>query len=200
MPPVTISVAGIAGTVRAYWLGKNGFQVVVVEQSLSNDQPGQIIDVDEPAQGIVKRMGLMNEIQYEVTHEAGIRFVDDLNREFATFPAGKTEISNEIEIMRLDLAEVLLDAADSFPNVESCYGRIIQSLEQTDSKVIVNIQEKAKDTISKEVFEILIACDGLRSTIRDMILPTFERKSWLKSVSAFAAFFSTPAEPQDRPS
>lgn len=100
--------------------------------------------------------------------------------------------------MRPALAGVLLGAADSFPNVEFRYGRTIQSLQQTESKVIVDIQEKVKDTTSQEKFDILIAYDGLRSTTRDMILPTLKRKSCLKSVNAFAAFFSMPGEPQDR--
>ncbi len=199
MPRVIISGAGIAGTVLAYWLGKHGFQVLVVERSSSNNQSGQIIDVEGPAQEIVKRMGVLDEIQSKVTHEAGIRFFDDSNRVFAMFPVGRTGISNEIEIMRPALAGVLLSAADSFPNVEFRYGSIVQSLRQTESKVIVDIQEKGKDTVSQEEFEMLIACDGLRSTTRDMILPSFERKSCVKSVNAFAAFFSLPAEPQDRP-
>lgn len=115
MPRVLISGAGIAGTVLAYWLGKNDFDVVVVERSKANNESGQIIDVEGPAQEIVKRMDVMEKIRSKITHVAGIRFVDDSNREFAKFPAGQTGISNEIEIMRPALAGVLLDAADSFP-------------------------------------------------------------------------------------
>lgn len=199
MPRVLISGAGIAGTVLAYWLGKSDFDVVVVERSKANNESGQIIDVEGPAQEIVKRMGVMQEIRSKITHEAGIRFVDDSNGEFAKFPAGQTGISNEIEIMRPALAGVLLDAADSFPNVEFRHSCTIQSLQQTDSKVIVDIQDKGKASIFKEEFDILVACDGLRSITRDFILPVSRRESCLKSVNAFVAFFSIPAEPQDRP-
>lgn len=101
--------------------------------------------------------------------------------------------------MRPALAGVLLGAADSFPNVDFRYGRTTQSRRQTDSNVIVGIQEKVKDTISQEEFGVLIACDGLHSTIRDTSLPTIKRESCLKSVNAFAASFSIPTEPQDRP-
>ncbi|KAK4697739.1 hypothetical protein P7C71_g387, partial [Lecanoromycetidae sp. Uapishka_2] len=199
MPRVIISGAGIAGAVLAYWLGKNGFQVIVVERSLPDNQSGQIVDVEGPAREIVKRMGVLEEIQSKVTHEAGIRFVDDSSREFARFPAGETEASSEIEIMRPALTGALLGAADGLSNVEFRYGRTIKSLQQTESKVIVDIREKMKDTISKEEFDVLIACDGMRSSTRDMILPASMRKSCVKSVNAFAAFFSIPAEPQDRP-
>ncbi|KAI9799742.1 MAG: hypothetical protein M1833_003861 [Piccolia ochrophora] len=199
MPRVIISGGGIAGTVAAYWLGKHGFQVVVAERSSSENQSGQIIDVEGPAQEIVKRMGVMEDIQSKTTHEAGIRFVDDSGQEFATFPAGKTGISNDIEIMRPALVEALVGAAGSLANVEFRYGRTIQSIQQTDSKVIVEIQERGKDTNPTEEFDILIACDGLRSRTRDMILPVDKRQSCLKSLNVFAAFFSIPAKPQDRP-
>lgn len=183
----------------AYWLGKHGFQVVIVERSSSNNQAGQIIDVEGPAREIVKRMGVIEEVQSNVTHEAGVRFVDDSGREFAMFPASETGASSELEIMRPALAGVLLAAADSFSNVEFRYGCKIQSLQQTGSKVIVDIREKGKDAISKEEYDFLVASDGLRSSTRDMILPTVERESCVKSIKAFTAFFSIPAEPQDRP-
>ena len=199
MTRVIISGAGIAGTVLAYWLGKHGFQVVVIERSSSNTQAGQIIDVEGPAKDIVTRMGVMEEIRSQVTHEAGIQFFDEFSRVFATIPVDGSGFSNELEIMRPALAGVLLGAADSFPNVKFRYGCTIQSLRQTDSRVIVDIQDKAENTTSKEDFDILVACDGLRSTTRDMILPVDKRKSCLKSVNAFTAFFAIPAEPQDRP-
>ena len=183
----------------AFWLGKHGFQVVVLERSASDNQSGQIIDVEGPAQEIVKRMGVLEEIKSKVTHEAGLRFVDDSNREFARFPVGETGISNEIEIMRPALASVLLGAADSFPNVDFRYGCTIQSVRQSDSEVIVDIRERVKDAVSQEEFDILVACDGLRSPTRDMILPPSQRQSCVKSVNTFSAFFSIPAELQDRP-
>ena len=199
MPRVIISGAGIAGTVLAYWLGKNGFQVVVVERSLSSTQSGQIIDVEGPAQEIVTRMGLMEDIKSKVTHEAGIRFVDDSSQEFALFPVGRTGISNEIEIMRPALAAVLFAAADKLPNVEFRNGCTIQAIQQSVSEVIVDIHHKASGAISQEHFDMLVASDGLRSPTRDLILPISDKESCLKSLKIFAAFFSIPAKPHDRP-
>ncbi|KAL8882790.1 MAG: hypothetical protein Q9192_007519, partial [Flavoplaca navasiana] len=182
MPRVIISGAGIAGTVLAYWLGKNAFDVVVVERSMSSTQSGQIIDVEGPAHEIVTRMGLMEEIKSNVTHEAGMRFVDDSGKEFARFPVGSTRISNEIEIMRPALSGILLAAAENLPNVEFRNGCTIQGLQQTTSDVIVDIHHKANDTTSQEHFDILVAADGLRSPTRDLILPASKRASCLKSI------------------
>ena len=199
MSRVLISGAGIAGAVLAYWLGKNGFHVIVLERSPSPTQDGQIIDVEGPSREIVERMGILTEIQSKVTHEAGIRFLDENGQQCAVFPAGKANISKEIEIMRPVLAEVLLDVADEFSNVEFRYGCTIQSLQQTESKAIVDIEDKTTGRTSKEEYDILIACDGLRSKTRDMILSVSERESCLRSAKIFVAFFSIPAEPRDRP-
>ncbi|KAL6714525.1 hypothetical protein ACLMJK_007950 [Lecanora helva] len=199
MPRVIISGAGVAGIVLAYWLGKHGFHVLVVERSLPNNQSGQIIDVEGPAREIVDRMGLTEEIQSHVTHEAGIRFVDNSGHEFAKLPVGETGVSNEIEIMRPALVDIILRAAKSFPNVEFRYRCTIQSLGQTESRVIVDVEDKEKGAVVKEEFDFLVACDGLRSSTRDMILPLSNRASCVKSTNTFCAFFSIPAEPQDRP-
>ena len=199
MPRVIIVGAGIAGTVLAYWLGKHGFQVVVVERSSSESKAGQIVDVEGPAREVVKRMGLMEEVESESTHEAGLRFLDESSREFACIPAGKTQISNEIEIMRPSLATLLQLAAGGFSNVDTRYRCTIQSLEQIDSHVLVEIKNTADNYTTTERFDFLIACDGLRSPTREMIVPASECKSCLKSAKVFAAFFSIPAEPQDRP-
>ncbi|KAL8794793.1 MAG: hypothetical protein Q9182_007590 [Xanthomendoza sp. 2 TL-2023] len=199
MPRVIIVGAGIAGSVLAYWLDKYGFHVVVIERSPPGNESGQVIDVEGSAEEIVKRMGLLEQIQSRVTHEAGIRFVDESGREFGRFPAGNSGISKEIEIMRPALADILLAAADSFPHVEFRNNRTVQSIHQTHSKVLVEIKERGNENLSQEEFDILVACDGLRSPTRDMILPKSQRESCVKSVNAFAAFFSIPAEPRDRP-
>ncbi|KAL9599929.1 MAG: hypothetical protein Q9219_003491 [cf. Caloplaca sp. 3 TL-2023] len=199
MARVLISGAGVAGAVLAYWLGKNGFQVVVIERSPSRTEDGQIIDVEGPSREIVERMGVIDEIQTNITHEAGVRFFDEHGRPFASFPAGKVNVSKEIEIMRPALARILLSAADGFPNVEFRYGRTIQSLQRTETSVTADIQDRGTGAITKEEFDILVACDGLRSKTRDMILPPSERKSCVESTKFFVAFFSIPAEPQDRP-
>lgn len=88
--------------------------------------------------------------------------------------------------------------ADSFPNVQFRYGCTIQSLQQTDSNVFLDVGDRVKRTTYKEEFDSLFACDGLRSanTRHD---PVCDRAQFLKSVNVFVAFFSIPARPQDRP-
>lgn len=69
----------------AYWHGRNILRVVDAESSTSNTQSGQIIDVEGPAQEILKQMGVLEGIESKVTHGADIRFADDAGKEYARF-------------------------------------------------------------------------------------------------------------------
>lgn len=198
-PKVLISGGGIAGNVLAYWLGKYGFRVVVVERASSRGTAGQVIDVAGPAEEIVKRMGLIDEIRRRATHEAGFQLVYPDNRAVGTIPAGTSSASKEIEIMRPELADILYNAAISQEGVEFRFNTTIQSLSNTKEKVTVETIDSGSKTSINEDFDILVACDGLRSRTRNMILPVDQRESCVKSINAFVAFFSVPAEPQDQP-
>lgn len=183
----------------AYWLGKHDFEVVVLERASPENQQGQIIDVVGPAQEIVTKMGLLEEVMASVTHEAGFSLVDSSNRTVGTVKAGQTAATKEIEIMRPTLAGILLKAAKSFDHVDFWYGCTIIDLQQNGSSVTIEIRDRDKSLTSKETFDYLVACDGLRSSTRDMILPATERDSCLKPIDCFVAFFNIPAESHDRP-
>ena len=183
----------------AYWLGKHNFEVVVLERSLPENQQGQVVDIEGPALDIVTKMGLLEEIMAGVTHEAGFSLVDSSNRTFGTVKAGQTAATKEIEIMRPNLAAILLKAANSFDHVDLRYGCKIIDLQQNGSSVTIEIRDREKSVTSKETFDFLVACDGLRSSTRDMILPATERDSCLKPIDCSVAFFNIPAESQDRP-
>ncbi|KJZ75340.1 hypothetical protein HIM_05266 [Hirsutella minnesotensis 3608] len=62
--------------------------------------------------------------------------------------------------------------------------------------VRVDIVDEAAGTTKTEEYDIVVACDGLRSRTRDMILFTDLSRACVKSVNVFVAFFELPAEPQ----
>ena len=90
MPPqkILISGAGVAGSVTAYFLGRAGFNVTVLERSPSLRTLGQGIDMEGPAIEIVRRMGIEELIRGNSTGEKGLAFVDENNKTFATFDVG----------------------------------------------------------------------------------------------------------------
>lgn len=200
-PRVLISGAGIAGTVLAYWLGKHGFRVVIIERAMSQRQTeqGQIIDVEGPAQKIVERMGLLDTIKAESTHEGGLTFVDKAGSYWGTLIAGESALSNEIEIQRPALARILVEAAAQHEDVEIRYGTTIQSINQTDENIQVELLHREDGSTTHETFDILVASDGLRSKTRDLVLDVNEKRNAERSVGVYIAFFSIPAEERDRP-
>jgi 2-polyprenyl-6-methoxyphenol hydroxylase-like FAD-dependent oxidoreductase len=85
---ILISGAGIAGSVTAYFLGRAGFSVTVLERSPSLRTLGQGIDMEGPAISIIQKMGLEELIRGKSTGEKGLAFVDENNVTFATFDVG----------------------------------------------------------------------------------------------------------------
>lgn len=196
---VLIAGGGIAGSTLAYWLGKNGFRVVVLERSSGKGTAGQIIDVEGLAEVIVRRMGVIDEIHARKTHEAGYRMVDPDNNIIGTIPAGTSSASKEIEIMRPELADILYKAASAQDGVEIRFNTSVRSLRNTPEKVFVEIENVATKQATTEEFDMLVACDGLRSRTRNMILTPEECSNCIRSIDTFVAFFSIPSGPQDRP-
>ncbi|KAK7424661.1 hypothetical protein QQZ08_008544 [Neonectria magnoliae] len=197
---VLIVGGGIAGPVLAYWLGKNNYKVVVVERLQHHRQAGQVIDIEGPSKEIVSRMGILDKIETGSTKEAGVTFVDEMGCALGTFPAGQSAgASKQIEIMRPVLGTILFDAANALENVEFRFGFTVIRVEQSAASAKVVIQHTTSRETVEEEYDLVVACDGLRSRTRDLILPDSNPQSCIKSLNVFVAFFSIPAEPQDGP-
>ncbi|KPM39255.1 hypothetical protein AK830_g7305 [Neonectria ditissima] len=197
---VLIVGGGIAGPVLAYWLGKNGYKVVIVERLQHQRQAGQVIDIEGPSKEIISRMGILDDIEKGSTKEAGVTFVDEVGRTLGAFPAGQSGgASKEIEIMRPVLGTILFDVANALENVEFRFASTVIGLEQSDTAATVEIQQTSTRETTKEEYDLVVACDGLRSRTRDLILPESDPQSCIKSLNVFVAFFSIPAQPHDGP-
>lgn len=197
---VLIVGGGIAGPVLAYWLGKHHYNITILERSKEQTQLGQVIDIEGPSQEIVSRMGILESIRDASTHEKGINFVNEYGDVVGAFPAGQSAgATKEIEIMRPRLAEILFNVSNQFENVEYHYGYTVIALEEKDTCVTAEIQDLTTKEISAADFDIVVACDGLRSRTRDLILPPSSREDCIKSLQVYIAFFALPFETQDQP-
>ena len=197
---ILIVGAGVAGSTLAYWLGKNGFQVLVLERSPAEQKAGQGIDIEGPALEIVKLMGVLDKIKEKATGEVGAAVVDEQNCPCAIFDAdGGISLTRSIEIMRGDLAEVLYKAAHDCESVEFRFETTISSLSQAPEKVIVELENKNDGTSSTEEFDIVVGADGVRSKTRQFAMGSPEKLDCLRPVGCFVAFFSIPREDQDWP-
>ncbi|CAD0109501.1 unnamed protein product [Aureobasidium uvarum] len=218
MPPqkILISGAGIAGSVTAYFLGRAGFSVTVLERNPALRTAGQGIDMEGPAIPIIQKMGVEELINEKTTKEKGVAFVDESNISFATFDVGDkgtdigkngsgrvwlsladkkhTGFTSAIEIMRGDLCNIFYTAANAFPNVKFIFNTSITSVQRTSSSITITTSAGKQET-----YDILIAADGFRSKTRQLILETNDSEAFIQSQNCWVAYFSIPRKPQDFP-
>uniref|UniRef100_UPI0018ACEE9A FAD-dependent oxidoreductase n=1 Tax=Streptomyces blattellae TaxID=2569855 RepID=UPI0018ACEE9A len=161
--------AGFAGLSAAYWLGRHGHEVVVIERAAALRASGAQIDLRAQGVDVVKRMGLLDAVEARQVHEAGFEMIDSEGRVKArmmpnTSGRGTASITSEYEIMRADFLRILYDAAKD--RAEFRFDTMIERFEQDDEHVKVHFADG-----SSETFDLLVGADGQGSRIRRAILP-----------------------------
>jgi len=198
---ILISGGGITGPTLAYWLTRinaptRPIQITMIDRASSVLTSGQGIDIEGVAREIVPKMGILETIRSRTTGEKGFKGIDNNNQPYAIFEGGG--LTNELEIMRGDLCDVLTDTVRGKKNVRLQYNRHITKMDQGKETVTVTIKERDGESY-EEVYDAVVAADGIRSRTRDLMLDPADTKDCVKPVTPymFCAFFSIPAEPQD---
>jgi 2-polyprenyl-6-methoxyphenol hydroxylase-like FAD-dependent oxidoreductase len=146
MTTVLVSGASVAGIAMAYWPGRHGYSVTVVERH-DVPRPGrQAIDVRGPALTVLERMGLLAAAQAKKTGMRGASFVDadgnELTRDTESTPTGGLIDNPDIEILRDDLVDLLYRATQ--PSVVYLFSDSITALDDRGDMVAVSF-ENAND-------------------------------------------------------
>lgn len=196
---ILICGAGVAGSVLAYWLAKHDFQVVVVERSKSEQKAGQGIEIELPALDVVKAMGIFDKLKEKKTAEKGFNLIDPAGHSYGILEAGGVSPTGALELMRGDLTEVLYETANQSTNVTYQFETVIDSLRQTQDKVIVNLRNRNDQTVVTEEFDLVVGADGARSRTRQLVMGPPEELKCFKPVHASVAYFSIPKEDRDMP-
>ncbi|MDR2320906.1 MAG: FAD-dependent monooxygenase [Microbacterium sp.] len=155
---ILISGASIAGPALARWLGRNGFDVTVVEKSPGVRPGGQAVDFKGRTHlDLLARMGILEEVRARQTAKTDWRMVDDADRVNAVV-SGEF-IGGDIEILRGDLAAIL--HAHSASDAEYVFGDEITSISETPFGVDVAFAGRGV-----ERFDLVIGADGVHSAVR----------------------------------
>jgi 2-polyprenyl-6-methoxyphenol hydroxylase-like FAD-dependent oxidoreductase len=163
-PTILISGASIAGPALAFWLHRYGWDTTIVERASAFRTGGQNIDIRGAARTVLRRGGLEDAVRDANTGEVGTRFLGAGGRVVAEFPVRHTETAGataELEILRGDLARILVDSAGS---TEFIYGDTISGLTDTGAHVDVEFESG-----SARQFDLVIAADGIRSSTRRLM-------------------------------
>ncbi|WP_067711577.1 FAD-dependent monooxygenase [Nocardia yamanashiensis] len=161
---VLISGAGIGGSTLAYWLGRNGFDVTVVERAAGQRSSGNPIDVRGAALPVVEAMGIMPELRAAATHVDRLTFVDATGRRKASMRTtrGRAGEGGEVELARAELAAILLESAKG--RARMYWGDSISGITQDEAGVDVTFEHAAP-----ERFDYVIGADGLHSAVRRLV-------------------------------
>jgi len=183
---ILISGASIAGPTLAYWLNDFGFEVTVVERAPSLRMGGQNIDIKGSAQRIAAIMGIEDAILAANTGEIGLRFVNEKNQVKAELPK-EAGFTAELEILRGDISKILYKLTRK--DVHYIFGDFIIGLEQDNEKVNVMF-----DSGKTEVFDLVIAADGIRSRTRSLM---FGDEPNIEFIGLYTAYLTIPKSDTD---
>ncbi|KAG9252006.1 uncharacterized protein F5Z01DRAFT_244631 [Emericellopsis atlantica] len=199
---ILIVGGGVAGPTLALLLAKHlpSSQITILERSTTQSELGQVVDIEGPSQEIMSRLNLLPLLREASTHEQGIEVVNEQGGLIGRLPAGQSGgASKEIEIMRPRLSKVIYNATREYKNVQWRFGKTVTAIEERQDDVLVEVSDVETKETQKDGFDLVVAADGLRSKTRNLILPANLRKDCIKSLDVYIAFFSLPAEVQDRP-
>lgn len=181
---VLVIGAGIAGSAVCYWLKRFGFSPILIERSANLRKGGHALDVRGVAIDLVKRMGIYEKICNMRTKVEFGRYVDAQGNLLHEETGDRfcCREGEDLEIIRGDLVELLIDALEGVP----CYfNQWIDSIKQRDGDVEV----KFKDGRT-EHYDLVIGADGLHSTTRRMVFDKDEYQ--LTHLGAYFSVFSIP--------
>lgn len=155
---VLISGASIGGPALAYWLGRQGHDVTVIERSPALRPGGQAVDFKGATHHtVLSRMGILDEVRAMQTGGTDIPVVDADGRRITVMPGEMT--GGDIEVLRGDLSRLLYErSADTCTYV---FGDSIATMTETPKGVDVTFEHREPGT-----YDLVVGADGIHSIVR----------------------------------
>ncbi|TCN36608.1 2-polyprenyl-6-methoxyphenol hydroxylase-like FAD-dependent oxidoreductase [Kribbella orskensis] len=155
---ILISGASVAGPAIAYWLGRYGHDVTVVELAPALRQGGYAVDFRGDVNKVVlERMGVLDDLRARQTGGSAMRFVDEEGKQVLRLPPEFA--GGDLEVLRSDLSQVLYD--HSKHDAEYIFGDSIATLDQHEGGVDVTFESG-----TARRFDLVVGADGLHSVVR----------------------------------
>ncbi|KAI1209550.1 FAD/NAD(P)-binding domain-containing protein [Annulohypoxylon truncatum] len=187
---VLISGGGIAGNSLAFWLGRLGHDVTVIEWYPNLRTTGLQIDLRGHGIEVLKRMGLEQGFRARSAPEQGLQIVNSAGKRQALFPVNKSgkglqNFTTEWEIMRGDLCRLFYDQCKD--HTKYMFGASIRSFKEKDDGVEVQFSNGKTDR-----FDLLVGADGIGSKVRKMMLSSDTDDGFCPLRDIYIAYFTIP--------
>jgi 3-(3-hydroxy-phenyl)propionate hydroxylase len=174
--PIVIVGAGLIGLAQALDLGRRGHQVIVLTRFDFIPRGSKAICFAKKSLDILDRLGVGDRVVDKgVTWNVGKVFWQDRSDpiyQFDMLPVKNQKRPGFVNIQQYYVEEYLLDALLQLPNVNICWGHDVVAVNPTaeDVKLTVNTPEGDYQLRC----DWLIACDGNKSTVRNLMGLDFE--------------------------
>ncbi|MBD8554511.1 FAD-dependent monooxygenase [Rhizobium sp. CFBP 8762] len=187
---ILITGASVAGNTAAWWLGRYGFDVTVVERAPEFREGGQNIDIRGVGREVLRRMGLEQTALDLGTGEEGTVWIDEHGQAVARFitdELGGDGPTAEMEILRGDLARLLYEPARKRATYR--FGDQIQTIEDGDGSAAVTFASG-----KTEYFDSVIVAEGVGSATREMVFRGENDPRWMDLT---IGYFTIPRQADD---
>ena len=165
---VAINGAGIAGTALAYWLGRMGHEVLLVERAPELRTGGYILNLWGVGYDAVEKMGLLPtllDLRYETDE---LRMVDSQGRTRGGYPSRVLQDLAQgriVSLARADIAAAIYGVLDG--RVETIFGDSIAAIEEGETHAHVGFEHAAPRDV-----DLVVGADGLHSKVRQITFGT----------------------------
>jgi|SRR5690242_4780907 len=206
---ILILGGGVAGTSLALMLARQpGFKlqpkITLIERSPVPRTTGQAVDIRGPGVDVICKIGLEPDIKARHTTETGIAFLNSKGATAAVFPATgdakNQSASSEYEILRGDLAGLLLDgtneAKEKGARVDIVYGEHVETMEEREDGSGVDVYF-ANGKVDNQKFDVVVGADGIASKTRSLMFGKQDLREHVKPSGLYIGFFSIPRLPED---
>lgn len=162
---IAINGAGVAGPTLAYWLKRYGHEPVLFEKAPALRTGGYVIDFWGPGYDVAERMGLSDTLHERGYHMDELRMVGPDGRVTASLDVSQMREMMDGRFVSLPRGSVASAVYEACDDVESCFGRSVEAIEQRSDGVRVVLSDGTADE-----FDLVVGADGLHSRVRELAI------------------------------
>ena len=198
---ITISGAGLVGSLLSVLLGKRGYEVTILERR--PDMRGKEVDAGRSinlalsSRGIhaLQQAGLMDDVENLLIPMRG-RMLHFENGETELMPYGQQPHEVIYSVSRRDLNCLMMTAAEKAEPVNIHFNQNCESIDFENQ--VLTITDESAGTCRQQNFEFLIGCDGAGSRVRRALIPAVGGESDSQFLTHDYKELEIPAGPGDR--